>query len=580
MSAACELLEGNDDLYGLGIRIGIYLQWGSAWLSLLLDPESAQGVLDACSVTLFAVTIATIIAATRNAPAIEMYIMLQILLGFPITVFSSFGLRLWLMSPRRLQKFVIQGKEVWQHKQEQRRKATQRKKLQSMEEQRRRANPLLDGLQQRSDQTSRHSKWWHKLRLVWRDYERWTQPPPLPTYVNLSNRVQRNRALFQQYRGTGSVLRGPSYVLPFDDPLTALSLLRFPGLSWSGVLWRTTIVAIIMGYNLAYWYSTDGHGVQEPPSLGCGPPTAFMFSKCLLDGSIITLGRATAVIIAVMVVPPSYALILVAIRILVYAILFLCRDIYFWVSPREPQSFKDIADKMNGVLSRHILAVGLKIESYSSINPDFIVTSLDTAVSIERSIVDLLEFMSAHGDEDSVRLTDVIKLGVSLGMGKPVKRQQAGNDVSKMGKPQIISRAQTMPIGWSIDRSTPWGMATMLKTFCVVWNLLQLGSIVWFITSIETTIRWNNIQGVNTIDSTGQLIPFVMGCVSASQVMKKVTLLALGRKYPDWVDTELEIQDSVDGPRIGAIRRAGADTVNSTPNPAAKGHAKFRRNSC
>lgn len=47
--------------------------------------------------------------------------------------------------------------------------------------------------------------------------------------------------------------------------------------------------------------------------------------------------------------------------------------------------------------------------------------------------------------------------------------------------------------------------------------------------SVELTIRWNNIQGVNTIDSTGQLIPFIMGCVSASQVLKKVILLALGK---------------------------------------------------
>lgn len=65
--------------------------------------------------------------------------------------------------------------------------------------------------------------------------------------------------------------------------------------------------------------------------------------------------------------------------------------------------------------------------------------------------------------------------------------------------------------------------------FCVAWNVGMVLSIAWFITSIETTIRWNNIQGVGTIDSTGQLIPFLIGCVSASQVLKKVILLALGK---------------------------------------------------
>lgn len=54
-------------------------------------------------------------------------------------------------------------------------------------------------------------------------------------------------------------------------------------------------------------------------------------------------------------------------------------------------------------------------------------------------------------------------------------------------------------------------------------------SIVWFITSIETTIRWNNIQGVHSIDSTGQLIPFIIGVVSASQVFKKIVLLAFAK---------------------------------------------------
>lgn len=102
MSTTCEPLEGNADFYGLGIRLGIYLQWASAWLSLLLDPESAQGVLDASSVSVFAVVIATIVASRQNAPAIELYIMLQILVGFSATTLSTFGVRIWLMNPARL----------------------------------------------------------------------------------------------------------------------------------------------------------------------------------------------------------------------------------------------------------------------------------------------------------------------------------------------------------------------------------------------------------------------------------------------------------------------------------------------
>lgn len=67
------------------------------------------------------------------------------------------------------------------------------------------------------------------------------------------------------------------------------------------------------------------------------------------------------------------------------------------------------------------------------------------------------------------------------------------------------------------------------KAFCFLWNLCVILSIAWFIASIEFTIRWNDIRGVNTIDSTGQLIPFIVGCVSASQVMKKLMLFAGAR---------------------------------------------------
>lgn len=93
-------------------------------------------------------------------------------------------------------------------------------------------------------------------------------------------------------------------------------------------------------------------------------------------------------------------------------------------------------------------------------------------------------------------------------------------------------------------------------------------SIAWFITSIETTIRWNSIQGVHSIDSTGQLIPFIIGCVSASQVLKKVILLALGkvrsifffplgscRRYPPSVlDKQAKQDRPTEVPRLGRYK--------------------------
>ncbi|KAB5528056.1 hypothetical protein GE09DRAFT_1207438 [Coniochaeta sp. 2T2.1] len=573
--ATCEPLEGNSDFYGIGIRIGIYLQWWSAWLSLLLDPESAQSVLDANSVSLFAVTIATIIAARRNAPAIEMYIMLQILLGFPVTTLSSFGLRLWLMSPRRLDKLTDELSRLWREDREKRKLVARQREEQ--DDQRRQE------LQRRRDQrrTNTHNGKVVNWMLDWLDVfapprqlrpepdaQQRPQlgPQPQPPKRSFMDGVQSAWIAMESTTASSNLL-GMIYLLwhlPVVLPLRVLSSLKFHGLSWSGVQWRTTTVALVTGYNLAYWFDAGQHGVKQPPSPGCGPPAVFMFSVQLLTGPIITLGRISAVIIAVIVGPPTFTLLMLALRVFLYAIIFIARDVYFQVTSDDPQSFKTILDRVNGVLSHKTLRVTTLLEIYSPMLPLMNITAVQSVVGMERSLLDLLEFMSSYGADNSIRFSDVIKVGVSLGMGRPVKRQSE----AKENEPHI-SRAQTMPLGWTVDKANP--NARLLNRICVAWNLWMVLSIIWFITSIETTIRWNNIQGVHTIDSTGQLIPFIIGCVSASQVSKKLILLALGKKYPDWVDTELEIQDGPGGPLIWKIVRRGHSNINP-PGGAATGN--------
>jgi hypothetical protein len=43
-------------------------------------------------------------------------------------------------------------------------------------------------------------------------------------------------------------------------------------------------------------------------------------------------------------------------------------------------------------------------------------------------------------------------------------------------------------------------------------------SIVWAIVSVELTISWNKLTGVDTLNSTGQLIPFIIGIVALLQL--------------------------------------------------------------
>ncbi len=51
--------------------------------------------------------------------------------------------------------------------------------------------------------------------------------------------------------------------------------------------------------------------------------------------------------------------------------------------------------------------------------------------------------------------------------------------------------------------------------------------MVWFVLSIELTLHWNQVQGVNGLESTGQLIPFIIGVVSTAQAVKKVTITTI-----------------------------------------------------
>src|SRR5204863_8188 len=78
----CGKFNGNPDLYGLGIRVGVYLQWFSTWLSISFEPESAQETHDVSSIFVFAIIIAIIqAAASGGIRPVEAFIMIQICFG-------------------------------------------------------------------------------------------------------------------------------------------------------------------------------------------------------------------------------------------------------------------------------------------------------------------------------------------------------------------------------------------------------------------------------------------------------------------------------------------------------------------
>lgn len=104
---SCPKIKGNPDFYGLGIRIGVYLQWFSSWISNTVNPSAAATNHDANTIFLIAVlsALATALTKASELRLVEMYIMLLLSSGFVFTVLSILGLRLHFLQPLTLKLF-------------------------------------------------------------------------------------------------------------------------------------------------------------------------------------------------------------------------------------------------------------------------------------------------------------------------------------------------------------------------------------------------------------------------------------------------------------------------------------------
>jgi hypothetical protein len=102
----CPPIEGNSDFYGLGIRIGVYLQWFSSWVSNSINPDAAATNHDTNTIFLCALLIATAVAFSDGSLQLsEKYLLLLLSSGFFCTVLSFLGLRLRLLQSSSLGPF-------------------------------------------------------------------------------------------------------------------------------------------------------------------------------------------------------------------------------------------------------------------------------------------------------------------------------------------------------------------------------------------------------------------------------------------------------------------------------------------
>jgi hypothetical protein len=88
--ASC-VLNGNSDLYGLGIRLGVYFQLISTLLANHFLPEALREAWDANTIFLVSILIAIIKFSVNvnNLTAPEAFVMLQMLFAFLVAVYHT-----------------------------------------------------------------------------------------------------------------------------------------------------------------------------------------------------------------------------------------------------------------------------------------------------------------------------------------------------------------------------------------------------------------------------------------------------------------------------------------------------------
>lgn len=95
MARSCAL-DGSPDLYGLGVRVGVYCQITATIIANHGLPDALVSAIDTNVVFLLAILVAMVKASAEHAlSTAEAFIMLQIILTFLLSVINIYGFR-WL----------------------------------------------------------------------------------------------------------------------------------------------------------------------------------------------------------------------------------------------------------------------------------------------------------------------------------------------------------------------------------------------------------------------------------------------------------------------------------------------------
>lgn len=272
--ADCPGFEGNSDLYGLGIRIGVYLQWYSTWICITVDPETSGETHTTNALFIFSILVALLQAiSNQSINNIEAYLMLQICFGYLLTLLSVFGIRLQLLRPDRAQRITSTFLSLFNRK---------------------------------------RKNWRQSMALVHAmedDLESATSIGMVPSMIKI----------FGGLRGQEVTLR-----------LSELNSLKEGSLSWVGSFWRVSIATIIALTNVILVFNAI-----EPPlpteGLCGGNGFIFMFAKYQLSGSCLTFLQVVAVAVAVVFGFLASVIVTTSERLLLFLDALAAGDIVLWI---------------------------------------------------------------------------------------------------------------------------------------------------------------------------------------------------------------------------------------------------------
>lgn len=203
---ACPGFEGNPDFYGFGIRLGVYLQWLSSWVSNSLHPPAARTNHTPNSIFVLAILVSmTVSVQSQEIKPVEAYIMILICFGFSLTVMSSLGIRLFFLRPSSLSLFVTTFRE--------------------------RVPKVINSV------VIAHKAYTIALRRTF----------------SFNESTHTYKRLWISFIKGVSIGRSHSTRPPMS--LDDISFVKHWSFSWSGVLWRSAILSYLTGLSLWLWWS-------------------------------------------------------------------------------------------------------------------------------------------------------------------------------------------------------------------------------------------------------------------------------------------------------------------------------------